>query len=61
MRTDKNFYTDQKIHQYDGYQSEPIWEQKENRSTHYSHMVDKQCTVPIRSLESIKTELGIEI
>lgn len=59
MHMERTYDTEQKIHLYDGYQSEPIWKQENNNSTYYNYGVDKQCRVPIRSLEEIKKELGI--
>lgn len=45
------------LHAYDGYLGEPIWESKENYSTYYDYLIDKQCTVPIRDISEIKAEL----
>lgn len=59
MHTGKSFDSVQRIYLYDGYQSEPIWKQEDNNSTYYNYGLDKQCTIPIRSLEQIKAELGI--
>lgn len=52
--------TIQKIRLYDGYRGKPVWKQPENRSTYYNYEIDKQCSVPIRSREEIRKELGIE-
>lgn len=59
MHTGRTFDTEQKIHLYDGYQGEPIWQQEDNNSTYYNYGVDKQCRVPIRDIGQIKEELGI--
>lgn len=59
MHTERNFNTVQRIHLHDGYQSKPIWKQEKNHSTHYSYELDKQCRVPIRSVEQLKQELGM--
>lgn len=45
------------LHEYDGYPGEPIWESKENYSTYYDYMIDKQCKVPIRDISEVKAEL----
>ena len=42
---------------YDGYRRDPVWRQPENYSTYYIFQVDKQCKVPIRNIEEVKTEL----
>lgn len=48
----------QQIHLHDGYRNEPFWEDGVN-STYFNYEVDKQCRVPVRSLEEVKKELGI--
>lgn len=45
------------INAYDGYLGKLSWENRENYSTYYDFMVDKQCTVPIRNIEEVKKEL----
>lgn len=52
--------TKQRIHLYDGYVNNPIWTQPDNRSTHYDYEIDRQCTIPIKSREEARKELGLE-
>lgn len=42
-----------------GYNPEPIFVLPENESTFFSHARDEQGTIPGRSIEEIKKELGI--
>lgn len=44
---------------YDGYVGEPIFEAP-NTSTYYDYKTDRQCTIPLRSREELKKELGLE-
>ncbi len=46
------------IHLFDGYQSEPFWKDSTD-STFYDYEIDRQVRVPIRSIEQVKKELGI--
>lgn len=45
------------LHPYDGYLGEPIWKDRENYSTYYDYMMDKQCRVPIRDISEVEAEL----
>lgn len=60
MHTEKTYDTIQRIHLYDGYQGEPIWNQPENRSTYYDSEIDKQCQIPLPSREQLEKALGIK-
>ena len=44
---------------YDGYVGEPIFKAP-NTSTYYDYKTDRQCTIPLRSREELKKELGLE-
>ncbi len=48
------------IHKYDGYWSEPIWVQDDNRSTFYDYMTDSQCTIPLDGADELRRRLGLE-
>ena len=48
------------IHQYDGYQSEPIFCGLD-ASTYYNDFCDRQCRVPIPSDEILINELEMEM
>lgn len=49
--------SEQTLCPWDGDPGEPIFQVKENDSTYYDATVDRQCRVPIRSLEEVKEEL----
>lgn len=59
MRSGASTQNIKRTHLYDGYPSEPIWNQERNKSTHYDYRKDSQCTVPIRGKEVLKRELGL--
>ena len=44
---------------FDGYVGEPIFKAP-TTSTYYDYETDKQCTIPLRSREELKKELGLD-
>ncbi len=44
-------------HPWDGYLGKPIFQGRSNYSTYYDVPTDKQCVVPIRNIQEVKTEL----
>ncbi len=49
----------QRIHLFDGYQSLPVWKETENRHMFFDVCLEREYTVPIRSMEILKKELEI--
>lgn len=49
-----------RIQEYDGYRGKPIWKKKENASTYYDVKTDTQCNIPMKTVEELKKELGID-
>lgn len=55
----KTIETVQRIHPYNGYQKEPFWKE-DGSSTYYNYEIERQCRVPIKSIEEAKKELAIK-
>ncbi len=45
------------MHIYDGDPGEPIFKTKDNFSTYYDYVADRQCKVPIRDISEVREEL----
>lgn len=59
MSYSRPYELSKKIHLYDGYQSPPNWKEEENNHTYHNISLERRFTVPIRSVEILKKELGI--
>ena len=60
MQLEKDYEIIQAVPVCGGGHCESTWIQDDNKSTYYSYTIDKQGSIPGRSIEELKKELGID-